>query len=332
MRTFNQGHALIIGTGEYFDNAWDTPIARSEAQAVADVLRAPDRAAYPPDQVHTLLGAAASHAAMINALQELAARVDSDSTVLLYLCGHGERTTDDSYAFAAYDTIFESDNLIKANSGLSSHELLVLLGDIRARKLVCIVNACFAGHLGTGFRGTSALATSSAPPIADLSAHVLGSGEGRVLMTASRASQPSYYLFQQPYTFFGEALIEGLQGVGATNSAGYISLYTLYQHIYTRVTTAAAGINCVQEPMLTILQGAGPYPLACHPSTTEDQPEEATRTVHAFWQGIGAGKKCLENECWCGGRLTGPPPHILLLGDVALPGAEGQRLQCRAHQ
>lgn len=266
MRTFRQGHALVVGIGEYQDAHWSAPIARSEAQAVAEALRDPGVAAYPPEQVHTLLGAAATRDAIIDALRQLDRRTDADSTVLLYLCGHGERSTDGSYAFAAHDTVFTEDNHIAAPTGISSHELLVLLRAIRARKLVCFMNACFAGNLGVGFSGVASPVLGT-PPGTDLEAHILASGEGRVLITAGRASQPSHYLFHQPYTFFGQAVIEGLRGVGVPSTEGYIGLFDLYNAIHARVTQAAASINSVQEPMLTVLQGVGPFPLALHPGT-----------------------------------------------------------------
>ena len=88
----------------------------------------------------------------------------------------------------------------------------------------------------------------------------MGTGEGRALITASRAVQLSYFKSDNPHSYFGQALIDGLRGAGQ-GSSGYIGLYELYQYIYTSVRAATSS---QQDPVLTILQGVGPFPVALH--------------------------------------------------------------------
>jgi hypothetical protein len=71
-------------------------------------------------------------------------------------------------------------------------------------------------------------------------------------------------------------VIEGLRGVGVPSTDGYIGLFDLYHAIHERVTRAAASINSVQEPMLTILQGVGPFPLALHPGRLWNRGERTS--------------------------------------------------------
>jgi hypothetical protein len=193
-----------------------------------------------------------------NALQQFATQVSTDDTALLFFCGHGAPGTDGVYNFGTHDAVFTADNRIEAGTGLSRDALLPLLRAITARKLLLFINACFSGHLHPGVLG--------APPAATLGIDILGTGEGRALISASRPTQYSYYQREAQCTFFGQALIDGLSGQASSNG-GYIGLYELYQYLYSSVKAAAAGVNGTQEPMLTIQHGVGPFPIAVAPGT-----------------------------------------------------------------
>src|SRR5262249_348715 len=73
---------------------------------------------------------------------------------------------------------------------------------------------------------------------------------------------------------------EGLRGRAA--GEGMIGLYELYQYIYATVHSATAG---GQEPVLTLLQGVGPFPVALNaggslgrldPAAIRQQPPTGT--------------------------------------------------------
>ena len=260
MTQFTHGHALLIGVGTYQNPRWNAPITVADAQGVADALRDPQIGAYPPDQVTLLHDADATTQGTVDALQALATRATAQDTVFIFFCGHGALDENGVYRFGTHDATFVG-SAIKAGTGLSAPDLLALLRAIPAQKLVLAVNACFAGHLsptlGTPEQDEAVL---GAPVAATLGPEVLATGEGRALITASRPTQYSRYLKDAPYTFFGQALIDGLRGTAARG--GQVGLYDLYQYLYTQVGKAAAGIHAIQEPVLTITQGVGPFPLA----------------------------------------------------------------------
>jgi hypothetical protein len=117
-------------------------------------------------------------------------------------------------------------------TGVAIPQLLDWLRKIQARKLLFIINACLSGHVGA----TLAPAVGPAVPPSDVHAvEILGTGEGRVVLTASRPGQFSFYKKEQPHSHFGQALIEGLRGQGVPNAGGYVGLYELYLHIYQSV-------------------------------------------------------------------------------------------------
>jgi hypothetical protein len=263
MAHFDSGHALLISVGEYQNSKWNAPITVAEAQAVKDALTHPDIGGYPSEQVRLLSNTRSTREGVVAELQRLSRRTTQTDTVTVFFCGHGALGTDGTYYFATHETIFLN-NRIQVGTGLSGPDLITLLRTIKAQKLLFIINACFSGHLNPTLGPAEIL---GAPPSAMLSAKVLASGEGRAMITASRPSQYSYYQRNQEYTFFGQALVDGLRGKAA-NSGGYIGLYELYQYLYTTVTASAATVNGTQEPVLTILQNVGPFPVALYPGAT----------------------------------------------------------------
>jgi hypothetical protein len=260
MSRFASAPALLIGVGEYQNPAWNALVTVRDAQAVASALTDPAVSGYPSDQVELLYNEQATRDRIIKALQRLAERTTQSDTVLIFFCGHGALGTDGIYYFATHETDFVGKR-VQAGKGLSSIELIALLRTINAKKLLFIINACFSGYLSPTLAPTEILGT---PPAATFSIEVLASGEGRALITASRPSQYSYYQQDQKLTFFGQALVDGLHGKAA-KSGGYIGLYELYQYLYTSVKAAAATVNGVQEPVLTILQHVGSFPVALYP-------------------------------------------------------------------
>jgi Caspase domain len=263
MPLFKQGHALVIGVADYQDPGLrlKAPITVADARGVADALENPAVAAYPHRQVQLIpdAGRRATLEGVIQALEKLAGRVGPDDTAFVFFCGHGVLGEDGDYYFTTEDTALTASKRAKAGTGLSKTKLLEMLRQVQAQKLLFVINACFSGHVSPTLSASQD--AMGAPPSYTLRADILGTGEGRALITASRPTQYSYFNSENVYTYFGQALIEGLSGEGMAGSGGYIGLYELYQLLYTRVRAAT---NNDQEPVLTILQGVGPFPVALH--------------------------------------------------------------------
>ncbi len=266
---FTQGHALLIGVGEYADQQWRAPITAADAAALADALRDPAVAAYPADQVTLLRDAAADRAGILRALEQFAARVGPDDTALIFFCGHGATGTDEQYHFASQDSIFQNGQ-IQAGSGISEQELYTALRAVRSNKLLVLINACFSGNIGATLGEQTETAAALGSPTPDATSDLLlASGSGRVVLTASRQSQYSYFLHTRELTFFSDALIQGLRGQAATG-ADFIGIFDLYRYLYEAVRDAAAAIGREQEPVLNIVQGVGPFPIARKPAAAAE--------------------------------------------------------------
>jgi len=121
---------------------------------------------------------------------------------------------------------------------------------MQPQKLLILINACFSGHVQA-----VAGALGGAPPAAevlgtapsDQTIELLADGEGRALITASRSNQQSSYYTSKPHTFFGQAVIDGLRGIGLAGAGGYVGLFEFYTFIHAHVKQAAAGLGACKN-------------------------------------------------------------------------------------
>lgn len=268
--SFTIAHALLIGIGSYAHaSQLDVPITSADANAVAVVLRDPQFCGYPSEQVMLLSDAAASRDGVLAALDALAARAGEGDTVFIFYAGHGEYG-DDGYYLTTYDTQLAG-RKVAVGTGVHEAELITKLRSIKAKRLLLIINACHSGEISPVLApGVEPLTGTPLPP--QVSATVLGTGEGRVIISACRENQYAF-IGPGPLTLFTQALVDGLQSKGVSSNHGYISVFDLYIHLYFALDEAvprkvSAAVRQrygeKQEPELTILKGVGPFPVALY--------------------------------------------------------------------
>jgi hypothetical protein len=236
---------------------------------VAAVLRDPQSCGYPPEQVTLLSHAAASRAGVLAALDALAARAGEGDTVFVFYAGHGEYG-DDGYYLTTHDTQLAGRKVV-VGTGIREADLIAKLQAIKAKRLLLIVNTCHSGEISPVLApGEEPLAGAPLPP--QVSAALLSTGEGRVIISACRENQYSF-IGPGPLTLFTQALVDGLQGKGVSSNRGYISVFDLYTHLYFALDEAvprkiSAAVRQrygeKQEPELTILKGVGPFAVALY--------------------------------------------------------------------
>ncbi|MFN2210185.1 MAG: caspase family protein [Candidatus Promineifilaceae bacterium] len=270
--SFVEGHALVIGVGgNQFNSSIDVPITVRDGEAVYNTLIDPDTCAYPREQVNFLHNELATTQGVIDALDNLAGQASESDTVFIYFAGHGAFGTDNNYYLATYDAkFFDTSDLVFEDTakkliiveghGLSQARLAEKLKLIRAKKVLMIFNACHSGSLQTQTLGTAeeeARSEGQSLPAVTASA-LLSTGEGRVVISACKPDQLSSYQDKgDNLTWFTEALVDGLMGE-AVPTDGYISVFNLYNYVYEEVTNTLSD----QDPMITVLQNAGPFPVA----------------------------------------------------------------------
>ena len=238
---FTQGHALLIGVGTHqYEPRIDVPITVDDAKAVAAVLKDANLCGYPEAQVKVIHDADATKQGILDELDEIAKLVGDNDTVFLFYAGHGALGEDSNFYLVSHDAKVKGDRVVNG-TGVSEGELLKKLHAIKARRALMIFNACFSGNISPTLAlddGTPSLATSN--PAVDTLSALLGTGQGRIIITACREEQKSY-IGSGSLTIFTQALVDGLRGKGVVRRKGFISAYDLYEAIFQQ--QQSGGVN-----------------------------------------------------------------------------------------
>jgi tetratricopeptide (TPR) repeat protein len=238
-KKFKEGHALIIGVGQ------DLPNTIDDAEGLAEILKDKERCAYPEEQVKLLTGENATRDKIIAALESIAKSATADSSVIIYFSGHGYRvktTIGTSYFLMPYG--YDVEELTQ--TAISGAEFATLLKAIKSKKLLLLLDCCYAG----GFDNAKAPGlTVSKAPLPPEALTLLAKGNGRVIIASSQEDEWSYP--GRPYSAFTLALIEALSGIGAAKKDGYVRLTDLA--LYTREMVPKRTKN-KQHPILDFEQ------------------------------------------------------------------------------
>ncbi|HEX7773335.1 MAG TPA: caspase family protein, partial [Pyrinomonadaceae bacterium] len=187
----------------------------------------------------------------------------------IFYSGHGEYGADGDYYLTTHDTTLDSKYKVEKGAGISDTDLIDHLRQIPAKRLILILNACHSGAVSPSLDLDEPKKLFGSVPAPENSLNaVLSTGEGRIIITACRPEQKSW-IGNGTTTIFANSLIEGLSGGGyVVNNNGYVSAFSLYEHIFLRVKESAQKLGQLQESELSILKNVGPFPVAIYRGAT----------------------------------------------------------------
>jgi hypothetical protein len=224
---------------------------------------------------------------VLAALDNLAARAGPDDTVFYFHEGHGAYGTDGSYYLISHDAKI-SGTQVAAGTGISQQALIEKLRKLPVKRALLVFNACHSGNLSPSLDLGSAPQSKNLPETAAYA--LLGTGSGRIVITACREEQVSY-IGDGTLSYFTQALVDGLHGKGIVPRGGAISVFDLYSYLYETVSARVKKeADDTQEPELTIIQGVGPFAVSLYRGASDtdlglaEQPADlsgssAVRTV-----------------------------------------------------
>lgn len=259
MASFEQGFALVIGVGDYVGEGFASlPATVEDANAVARVLKDPARCAYPEDRVTVLTGNEASRRRILNALEHLAEQATPDSTVVIFFSGHGGQmhvgSSIETYLCPRGADINELDN-----SAISRDAFSAVLKKIRARKLLVILDCCFAAG-AADLKSGGASAPMWKGGLNDSELSTLATGAGRVILASSERSQPSYIDAGGHQSLFTRHLVAALNGALPAPESGFIGVLDLFSYVTGKVPQHQPG----QRPILHAGDLDGNFPVALY--------------------------------------------------------------------
>jgi hypothetical protein len=226
-------YALVIGNNKYNDPKLaqlQTP--QADAQALARVLKSKRIGGF--DEVVLLNNQ--TDAQIRRAISAFLANKKPDDLVLLYFSGHGVLDGRGNLFLALKNTDVSALNATAISSSFLSYEM----DNCRSRRQILILDCCHSGAFARGAKaGVQKAVTEST---------FEGSGSGRVVLTASDATQFAFEGDQvipqaeTKYSVFTHFLLEGLKtGKADRNRDGKISLDEWYDYCYASVTAETPG-------------------------------------------------------------------------------------------
>jgi hypothetical protein len=262
---FEQGHALLVGVGAYQNPTFSSFVTAQDAMDLADVLRDPQAAGYPEEQITLLTGPDASRQRILDEMRVLAEKTTAESTVLLFFSGNGVITPDGDYCFLTYEAQLTTSGIFSPATVIYARHFIKPLEDIKAMRLLIIFN-------------------NVPPPDIAISAF-LGTGKERAafFLSPCRPKQRIFHNRAEKNSLFAKYLLAGLEGPGAIpEREGYIDVLDLYNYVHDNVSREIKELRgpedfislpdggrqlreeADQEPVLTLLQGVSSFPIALH--------------------------------------------------------------------
>jgi WD domain, G-beta repeat len=258
--------ALVVATGTYADPGLRQLRAPArDADDLAQVLADPGIGGFT---VTTVIDQPAQQIRL--AIEDFLVGRGTGDLLLVYLSCHGLLDAYRRLYFAATDT--RKDRL--GATGVEAAWVLDLLERCRARRQVLILDSCFSGAFAHGAKGEADLS---------LQGRFVGQGRGRVVLTASTATE---YSFEGDPTeavtpagsVFTAALVEGLRtGAADTDRDGCVYVDDAYAYVFDQVKAAGAA----QTPQRWLYEAEGRILLARNPAVPVITPEPLPESLRA---------------------------------------------------
>jgi TIR domain/Caspase domain len=245
MPTLNNTHGLVIGIADYAEIR-KLPKVR-DADDLAAALVDPALCGYDPKHLTVLLDGDASREKIRAGFATLKKRCDGDSTVFLYFSGHGgqilEGANKGQYLLPV-DVVYPGEKDL-ARTAISGAEFTGALKAIKARRLTVVLDCCHAGGIGEPRELEAAEHIETG--LSDGYLNELKSGTGRVIISATRGTDPAHVRDGARYGVFTGHFLDGLRGA-ARGDGGVIRILDLYSYVQAKVVADQPN----QRPVLKV--------------------------------------------------------------------------------
>ena len=246
--------AVVIGIGKY-DRPEIPPLRYSATDAEKFYELLTTQAGFKKDRVLLLTDKTERRPTLRNmkwALGTFLARsAGKDDLVIIFYAGHGAPEIDprgiESDGLAKYLVPIDADSDDLYATGFPMDELQTIFARIEAEQVVVFLDACYSGAAGGR---TFASKRTRASRVDDLFLERLTRSKGRVVVTASRASEVSLELPELGHGIFTHYLIQGFRGTADLDRDGIVSLQELYQYVEQQVIRKSRAVGGNQHPVM----------------------------------------------------------------------------------
>ena len=252
---FIHGHALIIGIAKYPFVRTLPDTVLNDARDIANLLQSDEFCGYPPANIEVLLDDQATADGIRKGLRRLIQTTGPDDTAVFFFSGHGgmKEIGPDAGTFLIP---FDCNPGRLRETAIESEELTTLLKEVRAQRLVVLLDACHSAGAGE---------LKALDPLPDIKAGFdektfdrLAQGVGRIIIASSRSSEVSLILPNMQNSLFTHFLLEALKGSAPTHGDGLVRVFDVFHYVSENVPARAAG----QHPIFKAHEMENNFPLA----------------------------------------------------------------------
>jgi hypothetical protein len=224
---------LAVGVSRYADEKLNLQFADKDATALADALRT-QRGLYENSEVSTLVNDAATVPRVLAGLDALLQRAARKDTVVLFLSGHGWRSSDGEFFFATHEVDV---GRIPATA-LPWKDVAERLARLSAKsgRVLVLLDACHSGSAATN---------------EELVKSLLRANTGVMIFASSKGSEYSLESPEIGHGVFTAALLEALRGQAAEAGEKRVTVLGFLYYVARRVKSLS---NDLQHPHLPFLQ------------------------------------------------------------------------------
>ncbi len=209
-------YALLIGVGN------DLPVSVGDAADVYRLLLDKDLAGYQPENVILLTNELATRNNILLAFDNLIAKVNEDSSVLLYYSGHGGTYSDNTFLKEKdwkpeienqkyfHLCPYDYDPVNYETTWVKAEEVREKINALKSRRLIFFLDCCHAAGMVQ-----NPILAGIAPSFqtnADGLAQNLDTGRGMSILSSCRADQKSYIMEGDSNSLYTKCMLEVLQG------------------------------------------------------------------------------------------------------------------------
>ncbi len=239
-------HVLAVGINAYSHGAPHLTLAVADANGVVSALAKPSLAFGKTSNV-TLLDAKADRAAILHALDDIAAASNPEDTVIVYLAGHGFALNADEWVFGPVGVDMSNPDTLRA-TGVSAAELQAALVKVNARRIVLAIDACQS-------------ATAFGPFLKQRSLYLrllsdISRSTGIVVYAATKEQEAAQELDELQHGVFTYVLISGLAGQAQNQGADVVTAFGLADYLEDAVPLLVRQKDIEDQDSMTFQLGA----------------------------------------------------------------------------
>jgi WD40 repeat protein len=196
-------YVFAVGINKYKNPALNLNYAEPDARGITDFFKQQGKGLFKNVEIREIYNEQATKENIVSKLSQLQ-NINPQDAVLIYLAGHGENINDKWYFIPHELTYPEREEDVKTK-GISSDELSGYMKNIKAQKILLLIDACKSGAVLVAFRGFEDRKALSQ----------LSRSTGTHIIAASTKEQFAAEVKELGHGVFTYTLLEGLKGKAA---------------------------------------------------------------------------------------------------------------------